>query len=1045
MLVRRSLGSSSICLRCRITQHQHNASALRTFFATPHTRFSTHPSLRWQDPLGDSSLPEVDLKRSQVFPEDDVDAKPKIRKVGGPGGTQMKTIRKTRRASNKKVLLEDSKPLDRITLGQKAEVLILRDIDVDFGHKGEATFEEADATFAKERDETRAAIEASIASQNAVVGQEEVNAAINEMKPAGGKVRRIFSNEKLEELRKALKGFLAPQLRRFVMITEDEQKLEALRRIDARMKASFENEEASSRELPKSIWKEGITPIEERLPKGTLFVEPERLKKADLIDHIIKRLWHVTTVEELDAVGEIEVEVKQWHLELVTKGFGMTVRESALDRIGNQRNVRIEVYEPENIIRFTANRTDAMRAIKDLQLELGNVGSSNFTLDPFKPMLERQGMQGILHAINQRDIEAIANFSNTNIEVSDDSLIIRATSEKNAASARRFLIDMLYLRTRTETKMFTGATGQGVLHKNLMESALPYRYRQTNLGRWGYPIQRSSATAADRSTRDAEFPIAQQDATSDVANQVTSYLLSPTGVGIPNDENTTNSEEPPQQSLWNPKITTQISAGYGNVLHSFDSKPGMSQLSAETVTTSTKSPVFLNSIPGANPFIGGIASLGTQLKPGTYGRTPDTLMFRFVPFPWHHEDAAEASEDIPKFSLRLSLSDEGQVRYSGSGLTLADRNAYVLMPDKVTDVAFNRREMLWSQGAMRDRQIRSFVQRTQESIEMKGNIRVPPTISLSIPAWSIRNIDRYPDLPKVYTEMGEERVVTYSHIGTEHRQSLRLDFDNGRFRGAMSSVEAGRLGGRRNEVRLRIRKSPETEAQMEGILGKFVENGMRVAEWLDNAVNLRLEVPPVNISRRMSKKAPELVQGKGDWQFVSIWKAYGEEQNEQPQQPKPPQGDDAETKSFGNEEGESRVFEGYVPDDVNVSLWDVGRSHDTHEAPRHIEAWGIETDKKSVQRSDRDETAFAPWDSEQDDLYSQVTAWQTPQDDDSKGVQAQDLHLDAQENPSPDPESTDAARTADGAGEASQAASSDTASTSNNEDGGQGREDQRQA
>ncbi|KAK8199326.1 mitochondrial inner-membrane-bound regulator-domain-containing protein [Phyllosticta capitalensis] len=975
MLLRKSLGNPSICLRCRIRQsYRTNGVPPRSLLAAPHSRFSTFANLRSQTSFDDTSFSQPDLRKSDVFPDNEREApKFQVRRVSNPDGprTRMKTIRKTRRTRNKHVLLEDYTPLDRMTLGQKAEVLVLRDVDIDFGHKGEMSYDEAGAADAKEREQAREEIEASIASETSVAGQEEVNVAINQLKPKSGKVRRIFSAEHLEKLRKSLHGFLLPQLRRFVKIAEDERKLEALKRIDDRINAKENNDEASSRELPKSIWQEGITDIETRLPRGALYLEPERLKKAELIDYIIKRIWHVTTVEEMDAVGEIEVGVKLWHLELVTRGFGIPVRESALDRIGIQRNVKIEVYKPENIIRFTANRTDATKAINDLQIELGNVGSSKFSLDPFKPMLERQGHQSILNIMNQRDIETIGTLSNANIEVLDDSLIIRATKEKNVATARRFLINMLFLRTRTETKTFTAATDKGFLYKNLSETALPYRIRQTNLGRWGYPVKRLAVPKDDEKNtapakHDARFSAAGEGASSSVASQVASFLQSPSVENETDVANTNAEELQDEASVWNPKITTQISAAYGNVLHSFDSEPGVSSMSAETAVES-KSPVFLSSIPGANPFIGGIASLGAQLTPGSYGRTPDVLMFRFVPFPWHFKDAAAASEDIPKFSLRLAIDENGAVRYSGSGLTLADRNAYVLMPDKVTDVAFNRREMLWSMAGMKSRQIRAFVKRTQESIEMKGNIRVPPTITLSIPAWSIHNIERYPDLPTVYTNLGEERLITFSHVGTEHRQSLRLDFDKGRFRGSMSSVEAGRLGGRRNEVRLRVRKSPDTPEQLESVLGTFVENGMRVAEWLDNAINLRLDTPPAHMSRKTAhKKYPDLSEGKGPYAYLSIWKGSGEEQNkESTVQNASPE------STKGEHEPENSTFE------ADAAHWEA-----------------------------------TPW-----------------QDGESSRVQAQES-----ENSSSDPQSTDGAKTE--GEDASQSALSDSASTSK-EDGDQ--------
>ncbi|GME24021.1 hypothetical protein GTA08_BOTSDO03565 [Neofusicoccum parvum] len=211
------------------------------------------------------------------------------------------------------MLAQRSLGASRSYLGVGSEVLILRDvIEPETNQEVEDNDPADDTDAAKRRREIREALEASIAKQQAVSNQEEVNEQINKLRPVspdGPFYPAFVTRQDSKALRKALKdGYNVAQLRRYASVEEGFQQLRELKR----------EEKAEGGLLWKSAWQEGTSPMEQRLPEAETTVVPvEKLTKVNLVDRIVRDIWDVNVIEDNEALGEIEVKLEPWQLDLL--------------------------------------------------------------------------------------------------------------------------------------------------------------------------------------------------------------------------------------------------------------------------------------------------------------------------------------------------------------------------------------------------------------------------------------------------------------------------------------------------------------------------------------------------------------------------------------------------------------------------------------------------------------------------------------------------------------------------------------------------------
>ncbi|EKG17286.1 hypothetical protein MPH_05496 [Macrophomina phaseolina MS6] len=899
MLAQRFLGAS-VCLRCRLNQTRLRLGRARvlplaatsTSTAAAAASFASYTRrLRTYDPLDfpEFAPPDVrkeldgtnpfaaQIRRVESGPLGD-DGRPE----GRPKTTPVRRSRKGRK------LKEWSAPLKRQYLGEDSEVLILRDVFEAPKDSAEDAPAEENPVETGRRGEIRRELEASIAGQLGVPGQDEVNEQINKIKPVsveGPQYPAFVTRKELADIRKALKdGYNVAQLRRYAAVAEGIEMLKELRR----------GEELESGFKWKSVWQEGISPIERRLPQPeTTKVPVEKLRKMKVVDRIVRGIWDVGVIEENEAIGEIEVQLEPWQFDLILNTDRQSSSYTILDNIGHQRRVRVESYRPDSILRFIAERENVEQAITDLERAIRRFNALEFDLSHFRSLCEKRGHEKLMDFFSKKDLDVTARLSGTVLDSSSGSkLKIYGTERASVELARRILFSIIGPPTSAETSILADAEGEAFIQTSASESALHYRHRRKNYGRWTSPVTRNSsrsqagtseATTESRESSGeqsanqedqaasgdaakvttetqaaAQIPETQSESkgaekASELVANITDYLKSSTGSpsGAPEGEYPASKDA--RSTYWGPHSLVELYASYGNVIH----KPPpasstLTPISLEGLLNHSDKPsrTFLHAIPGFSPLLQYVAAHTKFQRHFNDEKYPDALLFRFSPAPWDLADAS-SPEDFPDLGLRLMVGKNGgRARFQGLGMTIRERNIDLLLPEKAVDVRFVRREVLWTRDALaRSEDVRNYLAMINMNLGGGGAIRAPAELRLRIPAWAVKNSEKYSSLPSVETEHGKEFVKEFIFTAVEHRQMVKFDLPGDKHRISYTSVEAGRVGGRRGELRLRLRKPAKDTEELKDEVQGLVEGAFDVASLIDDAVHDKLPNPELKIKK----------------------------------------------------------------------------------------------------------------------------------------------------------------------------------------------------
>lgn len=110
------------------------------------------------------------------------------------------------------------------------------------------------------------------------------------------------------------RGFTTAQLSDYYSTAKSIKKESVYKIVKATVKAT-----------KRSEWHPTTTNIEKRLP-GVEFVKPGKkqkpksIRKATLVDKILRDAWNLELLEELEAAGELELRLKEWELKLLQNG-----------------------------------------------------------------------------------------------------------------------------------------------------------------------------------------------------------------------------------------------------------------------------------------------------------------------------------------------------------------------------------------------------------------------------------------------------------------------------------------------------------------------------------------------------------------------------------------------------------------------------------------------------------------------------------------------------------------------------------------------------
>jgi hypothetical protein len=310
-----------VCLRCqsRLLRRRINTSLVapsqRSTFAVLHPRFFPDEVVRDNVPVRFISDPEAAGSQRTRFPKE----RRLLGKVRGKRGGEVR---------------EDSASLSIDSLGEKAEVIILRDAGFEHKELEEGDDDGPEDISRSKQKLSHEAILKSIEDEKEAVDQEAINKQIDGLRPASaGHLRSIYVPLPLTEYRRIcdilMESFTRAQLQEYCRMA----RLRSIAQRDQGERANISSDESPL--ATKSIrllwfpWKAGTTPISQRPPK---VIAPTSSKKAfekiqarrgkkTLIDAIVRSYWGIDVAEETEnAIGELEFHVKPHFLDLVTAG-----------------------------------------------------------------------------------------------------------------------------------------------------------------------------------------------------------------------------------------------------------------------------------------------------------------------------------------------------------------------------------------------------------------------------------------------------------------------------------------------------------------------------------------------------------------------------------------------------------------------------------------------------------------------------------------------------------------------------------------------------
>lgn len=264
----------------------------------------------------------------------------------------------------------------------------------------------------------------------------------------------------------------------------------------------------------------------------------------------------------------------------------------------------------------------------------------------------------------------------------------------------------------------------------------------------------------------------------------------------------------PHVAFWSDELSVQSSALMGSVLYNQPQLP--------STKASQGKPLFADAIRSFSTAVPGISRiLTTSLASST--KPAESLIMRFLPNPFSHLSAKKSPigsavlSAFPPIEMRFAVDPTTKV----TGLNfiraiLSTENSDLMLPDSPMDIRFQQKttSRLYCTHRSLPPGIADFLNKSNLSLDFShGGLITPPLLKIPIAAhlcspgaFELLGLDK---------EHGEMQEVEYLFAGLEIRKTISMEFEGWRL--LYTSVEAGKAGGRRSELRLRPARTVESD------------------------------------------------------------------------------------------------------------------------------------------------------------------------------------------------------------------------------------------
>ncbi|KAH7308803.1 mitochondrial inner-membrane-bound regulator-domain-containing protein [Rhexocercosporidium sp. MPI-PUGE-AT-0058] len=781
MIVRPARGSH-ICLRCqRGLARRANASASRRVSQSTDPKPREPPERRVVRRVADA---DVEHNSHQNFPRGLGNAlNYKTFRNGVGGGLH---------GHRGLQVQENREPLNTTTLGDPADVLVLRDsILTLYAAGGPRSMEVMEPEHID--------ILSQLEEERGLVGQEEVESNIEAFRPANERQSWEDINELVKELQD---GFTMSQLQRYIRNFEG-------RRDPESPLEEWVTSKKDAKILRITPWLPGVSEIKDHFDNDPLrgYFLPSHTVKQRVVLQLLRECWMLELPELVDGIGQFEIEVHKEDLELLLMG-----RTSVLDHIHtehlHQENEKLEAFRKRSVIRVTCPHVkkpfivleieEALKRVLREDLFLANLVSSGSD-----KLQQRRVERWVDRNFDSATLQVLGRLTNTNIvqQQQKTKLTISCIDTKQSALAspvdvaRRLLLTSINIPDRVEHQLVSDTTNvNGAFIKHEVGNTLHWRDRLRDWSRWTAPTAKGAAK---------------------VSKPVTTEPVLVSQPSSPRQQGEARSETDVAPTVWNDKYFTETSAVIGKVLHSNLTFPN-SSLNPLTLGGPNQTYTFCTQVQNLSRLLS-----KSQVLLG--GERTDSLVLRFLPNPFvatsqltkgkymnkkpvkTHAIGSQALMAFPTIEMRFKIDRETKhAKLAEVRAVVQESKTDVMLPHNNTDVRFQQRTT--SRLLARASQpVRDYLRRSNLSLKGSEILQTPPSICLPIEKHLCRG-QGFKLLDDVDIKGNKHanpnvRDVEYLFAGLEIRSALSFEYNSWRL--FYTSIEAGKAGGRRAELKLR--------------------------------------------------------------------------------------------------------------------------------------------------------------------------------------------------------------------------------------------------
>ncbi|KAF1996550.1 hypothetical protein P154DRAFT_498428 [Amniculicola lignicola CBS 123094] len=786
--------SAFICLRCEL---QLGRSRLPFAARRPsYAHFSSTPRRR-----DDEEQPQLRIRRESL---------------------SERPLGKIRRRKGKGSLREVSAPLGVKALGEDAEILVLREVD---DAPPPAAEEEPPLEETSEEQSSSRIIDALEVEQK-MLTPEQISEHLESLRPRThddpNEAHYISQADFLKLKKKLSRAFTLSQLSRYYQLKRGVEK-------DAVKQDVLEAFKPKAKQLVgRTEWHPGTSPLHTRLPgirlASRMTPKKKPVSKPLLVDQILRAIWKIVLLEEIEAPGEIEISLKPWQLAMLTAGD----TDSILDRIGANRKAKLEVFAQHHVVRIRADKSTAEYAADDIEHALLEAQAEKFDIRPWLQFAE-QPIQSTVKPIELLPPNVLSTVAQTSVtvleKISNHEIQIRGLGGQSSVDeARRSLIRLLPLdrvRRRIYTARLEDVKDSIYLLPTTLTNFLDYRYRGLEVGRWTLPMAKAKATTSTKgdkgteaSQRENADPKSAFAASDGKALQTDIYDLLRGRVSDPISDHVPVSRSPDSTAFNWRRGRTHMDATFGQALFSSGTKiDTLIAIGGVGKIGSYPQIPFSGVFPGLAGLLGD-HQLAETIEP----HVPATLSYSFLPSPSQPSNGLKG-HIFPDLFANVRKITARDYRLQNVRLMFNRESIDVLLPDGAVDLRFNTMEQMDLDFALNNRNISQFFNEVLANLLGGERLTAPSSLRIPVPRWTFD--------PAAKPDDGNIEV-DYIYTGVAHRETVMTKFND--LCVAYTVSQHGKLGKMGGELSISCEPFVDSIVRRTRTLRGFVDSAFELAE-----------------------------------------------------------------------------------------------------------------------------------------------------------------------------------------------------------------------